>query len=176
MAWLGIFSFFFFTWLCKITQFIMSGSIYLSYLLCSRREKPFGLSLNPTQVLLLHKRPLLPLDHASTGQKTGVEVGSRGGVFDWEFEGREFKSHRAFSIWMAKWQWTECPSMYMQELHRSFLRLTLDLAKGFSGCKQLTSSNWNQTKSNSIQCFTSLQPTNQLIQKPIRLNNTSFCT
>ena len=40
----------------KIQQFILSGSIYFSYLLCLRREeKSIGLSWNRTQVFLLHK-------------------------------------------------------------------------------------------------------------------------
>ena len=43
----------------------MSGSIYFSFFLCSRIEKPFGLSWNQTQVLLPHRQPLQPVDHAS---------------------------------------------------------------------------------------------------------------
>ena len=48
---------------------IYSVWIHFSYLIIpeEREEKPFGLSLNQTQVLLLHKRPLKPLDHASSG-------------------------------------------------------------------------------------------------------------
>ena len=39
-----------------------------SYLLIpEEREKTFGLSWNWTQVLLLHKQPLWPLDHGSSG-------------------------------------------------------------------------------------------------------------
>ena len=48
--------------------------IHFSYLLIpgEREEKPFGLSWNGTQVLLLYKRPLCMLDHSSM-QKLSTE-------------------------------------------------------------------------------------------------------
>ena len=42
----------------------------------TREEKPFGLRWSQTQVLLLHKQPLLPLDHGSSGTTLIFE-------FDW---------------------------------------------------------------------------------------------
>ena len=42
-------------WICKIMQFFMSGSIFLSSLYPRKEEKPFGLSWNRIPVLLLRK-------------------------------------------------------------------------------------------------------------------------
>ena len=48
--------------------FIMSGSILFIPPYTRGEKKPFGLSWNRTQVLLLHKQPLLPLDHGSSAK------------------------------------------------------------------------------------------------------------
>ena len=42
--------------------------------LYSRREQTFSLSWNRTQVLLLYKQPLRPLDHGSFGMKILVNL------------------------------------------------------------------------------------------------------
>ena len=53
-------------------QFIMSGSIY--FLLPMPEEKThLVLSRNQTQVLLLHKQSLWPLDHAALGQSSELK-------------------------------------------------------------------------------------------------------
>ena len=50
--------FYYSTWIREIMQFIMSGSILFLPPYTRGEKKPFGLSWNRTQVLLLHKWPL----------------------------------------------------------------------------------------------------------------------
>ena len=66
MAQLGnSFSFFLATWILKIVQLIMSGSIYFSYLLCPKREYAIMSELESNPV---------PLDHASLVVKPKVII------------------------------------------------------------------------------------------------------
>ena len=75
MIWLGII-------LHCIYMDMQDHSIYRVWIhfiptsLYPRREKTFGLSWNLTQVLLLHKQPLWPLDHGSSGKIFSKQVGT----------------------------------------------------------------------------------------------------